>query len=104
MADVQVVVVGRGRALGWFARAFGGVVAAKDVRATVDEGGDARVIVGVDYRPCDGAAAVEVVKGVGAEGGGAERTGDTGVGGEVEVSCGADGGEEVALQSREIGI
>lgn len=47
----------------------------------MDEGGDLAVLAGVDNGPGDRSAAVEVVKAVGAKGGGAEGTGHASGGG-----------------------
>lgn len=74
------------------------------MRGAVNEGGDVAVFAGVDDGPGDGSAAVKVVKTVRAKGGGAEGTGDAGVGGQVEVGLSAGSGEEVALQASKIGI
>lgn len=102
MAEVEIVVIRGGGALGRSTRALDG--GAEGVRGAVGEGGDAGVFVRVDDSPGYGAAAVKVVQGIGAEGGNAEGAGDAGVGGEVDVGFRADSREDVPFQGGELGI
>lgn len=111
VGDVDILMVGRSGALGRFAGPFlassggiGGSGRAEGVGGAVDEGTDARVFAGVDDGPADRGAAVEVVERVSAELGGSEGAGDAGVGGQVNVCLGVDGGQKVALQGWKVGV
>lgn len=90
-----MVVHGRG-ALGRFAGPLGGRIGAVSVGGSVDVGGDTGVVVGVDDGPSDRGAAVEVVQGVSADGGGAEGTSHAHVSGEMDFGGWEDVGEDVA--------